>query len=56
MLKQDKIVQLKNPIGKTFRIIREQYLREDIPCHSQLCLSDCNDYCKKNFFFVFFRI
>ncbi|GIY44565.1 DIS3-like exonuclease 1 [Caerostris darwini] len=36
LIRQSKLVKLK---GKTSTIVREQYLRDDIPCYSPLCSS-----------------
>ena len=41
MFKTDKIVQIRRQKGKSLRVLREHYVREDIPCQSQLCLADC---------------
>ena len=35
-----KRIQLKSR-GRVFGVVRENYLREDIPCRSQLCFEDC---------------
>ena len=35
-----KKIQLKSR-GKVFGVVRENYLRSDIPCRSQLCFEDC---------------
>ncbi|XP_022099659.1 DIS3-like exonuclease 1 isoform X2 [Acanthaster planci] len=41
MLKTDKVVQVKTRQGRALRLVREQYLREDVPCNSELCLAGC---------------
>ena len=48
-----KKIQLKSR-GKVFGVVRENYLRSDIPCRSQLCFEECShkqeseeDSCKK---------
>ncbi|XP_077988799.1 DIS3-like exonuclease 1 [Glandiceps talaboti] len=42
MLKTEKLLRVKNYRGQTVRIVREHYLREDVPCNSELCLADCS--------------
>ena len=44
MLKTDKIVQIRRQKGKSLRVVREHYVREDIPCQSQLCLANCQQF------------
>ncbi|XP_038076853.1 DIS3-like exonuclease 1 isoform X2 [Patiria miniata] len=41
MLKTDKVLQVKTRQGRALRLVREHYLREDVPCNSQLCLAGC---------------
>ncbi|KAJ8417613.1 hypothetical protein AAFF_G00224560 [Aldrovandia affinis] len=41
MIKTDKILHLKSSRGGKVRVVREHYLREDIPCFSALCLAGC---------------
>ncbi|XP_071794054.1 DIS3-like exonuclease 1 [Asterias amurensis] len=41
MLKTDKVLQTKTRQGRVVRLVRELYLREDVPCNSELCLADC---------------
>ena len=36
-----KKIQLKSR-GKVFGVVRENYLRSDIPCRSQLCFEECS--------------
>ena len=36
-----KKIQLKSR-GRVFGVVRENYLRQDIPCRSQLCYEDCS--------------
>jgi hypothetical protein len=37
MIKTDRAFALKNSKGGVVQIVREHYLRDDIPCRSQLC-------------------
>ncbi|XP_072031507.1 LOW QUALITY PROTEIN: DIS3-like exonuclease 1 [Amphiura filiformis] len=41
LLKIDKIRQYKTRQGFVKRIVQEHYLREDVPCNSELCLAGC---------------
>nr|XP_054756295.1 DIS3-like exonuclease 1 [Lytechinus pictus] len=41
MLKVEKVLQLKSKQGKPLRVVREHYLRDDVPCNSKLCLREC---------------
>ncbi|XP_070541854.1 DIS3-like exonuclease 1 isoform X2 [Ptychodera flava] len=41
MLKTEKLLRVKNYRGQTVRVVREHYLREDVPCNSELCLAEC---------------
>ncbi|XP_071489125.1 DIS3-like exonuclease 1 [Diadema antillarum] len=37
MLKTEKVLQLKNKQGRPMRVVREHYLRKDVPCNSEFC-------------------
>ncbi|XP_021369057.1 DIS3-like exonuclease 1 isoform X3 [Mizuhopecten yessoensis] len=39
--KSNKYLRLKNVQGRNLLVVREVYRRETVPCHSALCLSDC---------------
>lgn len=39
MIKTEKILHLK----RKFRVVREHYLRERVPCYSSLCQADCEN-------------
>ncbi|XP_029430598.1 DIS3-like exonuclease 1 isoform X2 [Rhinatrema bivittatum] len=39
--KTEKILHLRTYKGKTVRIVREHYLREDVPCSTALCQAAC---------------
>ncbi|KAG9352092.1 hypothetical protein JZ751_020505 [Albula glossodonta] len=39
--KTDKVLHLKSSRGRKVRVVREHYLREDIPCFSALCQAEC---------------
>ncbi|KAJ8281234.1 hypothetical protein GJAV_G00065120 [Gymnothorax javanicus] len=41
MIKTEKILLLKSSRGRKVRVVREHYLREQIPCFSALCQADC---------------
>ncbi len=41
ILKTEKILQLKSQQGRSLRVVREHYLREDVPCNSAICMADC---------------
>lgn len=48
MIQTEKLVRLRNTqgrrIGGAIQVVREHYLREDIPCYSPVCLADCKDW------------
>lgn len=41
MDKLNKTLRLKGQHGHSISVTREQYLRDDIPCGSPLCLAGC---------------
>ena len=41
-----KKIQLKSR-GKVFGVVRENYLRTDIPCRSQVCFDSCSHKTEK---------
>ncbi|XP_062570855.1 DIS3-like exonuclease 1 [Saccostrea cucullata] len=41
--KSNKILRIKSVHGRNISVVREVYRREDVPCQSQLCLSDCQN-------------
>lgn len=45
--KTEKLVRLCNAQGKrisgALQVVREHYLREDVPCFSALCLAGCQN-------------
>ena len=42
-----KKIQLKSR-GKVFGVVRESYLRSDIPCRSALCFENCSHMTEEN--------
>ncbi|XP_013378724.1 DIS3-like exonuclease 1 [Lingula anatina] len=43
MQKTQKLLRVKNKLGRTLCVVREHYIREDVPCHSPLCLAGCQN-------------
>ncbi|TDH17480.1 hypothetical protein EPR50_G00008790 [Perca flavescens] len=43
MIKTEKILHLKSCRGRKVRVVREHYLREQVPCFSSLCQADCDN-------------
>ncbi|XP_048763599.2 DIS3-like exonuclease 1 [Ostrea edulis] len=41
--KSNKQLRLRSGHGRNVSVVREVYRREDVPCQSQLCLSDCQN-------------
>ncbi|KAJ7311275.1 hypothetical protein JRQ81_006890 [Phrynocephalus forsythii] len=41
MLRTEKVLQLRGSQGRSVRVVREHYLRPDVPCGSALCRSAC---------------
>lgn len=41
MQRAEKVVQLRGPPGRAVRVVREHYLRPDVPCRSALCRAAC---------------
>ncbi|XP_074862490.1 DIS3-like exonuclease 1 isoform X1 [Carettochelys insculpta] len=41
MLRTEKVLQLRGPQGRSVRVVREHYLRPDVPCRSALCWAAC---------------
>ncbi|XP_066557335.1 DIS3-like exonuclease 1 [Amia ocellicauda] len=43
MEKTEKVLHLKSSRGRKVRVVREHYLREDVPCFSALCEANCRN-------------
>lgn len=41
MIKTEKTLHLRRFRGRKVRVVREHYLREQVPCFSSLCQADC---------------
>ncbi|KAM6059966.1 DIS3-like exonuclease 1 [Theristicus caerulescens] len=41
MLRTEKVLQLRSQQGRSVRVVREHYLRPDVPCRSALCRAAC---------------
>lgn len=41
MLRTEKVLQLRGQQGRSVRVVREHYLRPDVPCRSALCRAGC---------------
>ncbi|KAH0620103.1 hypothetical protein JD844_014705 [Phrynosoma platyrhinos] len=41
MLRTEKVLLLRGLQGRSVRVVREHYLRPDVPCGSALCRADC---------------
>ncbi|XP_078539155.1 DIS3-like exonuclease 1 isoform X2 [Lissotriton helveticus] len=41
LLRTERVLLLRAPRGRSVRIVREHYLREDVPCASRLCPGGC---------------
>ncbi|KAF4091014.1 hypothetical protein AMELA_G00032240 [Ameiurus melas] len=41
MIKTEKVLHLKSSRGRKLRVVREHYLREQVPCGSALCQAEC---------------
>ncbi|XP_062998598.1 DIS3-like exonuclease 1 [Elgaria multicarinata webbii] len=41
MLRTEKVLQLRGQQGRSVRVVREHYLRPDVPCGSALCRAAC---------------
>ena len=37
MIKTNKLLRLKTKTGRLLDVVREHYLRKDVPCHSEVC-------------------
>lgn len=37
MIKTNKLLRLKTKTGRLLDVVREHYLRKDVPCHSEIC-------------------
>ena len=46
--KTERQLRVKSRQGTHLRVVRELYLREDVPCGSPLCLADCKQYSGNN--------
>ena len=50
-VRREKVITYVTPQGRSVRVTREVYLRDNIPCRSHLCT---NDHCRLgNDFFKF---
>lgn len=48
MLRTEKVLQLRGQQGRAVRVVREHYLRPDVPCRSALCRSaQCRAACAR---------
>ncbi|XP_035667414.1 DIS3-like exonuclease 1 [Branchiostoma floridae] len=43
MIKTEKHLRLKTGTGRTVRVVREHYLRDDVSCNSRLCMAECRN-------------
>ncbi|KAK6178827.1 hypothetical protein SNE40_011323 [Patella caerulea] len=43
LVKTERRLRIKGSQGKTLRVVRELYLRDDVPCQSDRCLADCEN-------------
>ncbi|KAF7239538.1 DIS3-like exonuclease 1, partial [Varanus komodoensis] len=41
MQRTEKVLQLRGLQGRSVRVVREHYLRTDVPCGSALCQAAC---------------
>ncbi|XP_033023786.1 DIS3-like exonuclease 1 isoform X1 [Lacerta agilis] len=41
MQRTEKVLQLRGLLGRSVRVVREHYLRPDVPCGSALCRAGC---------------
>lgn len=41
MIKTEKVLHLNSSKGRKVRVVREHYVREQVPCGSSLCQADC---------------
>lgn len=41
MLRTEKVLLLRSLQGRSVRVVREHYLRPDVPCGSALCRAGC---------------
>ncbi|XP_059714690.1 DIS3-like exonuclease 1 isoform X2 [Haemorhous mexicanus] len=49
MLRTEKVLQLRGQQGRAVRVVREHYLRPDVPCRSALCRSaQCRAACARD--------
>ncbi|KAM4893033.1 DIS3-like exonuclease 1 [Sylvia borin] len=49
MLRTEKVLQLRGQQGRAVRVVREHYLRPDVPCRSALCRSAlCRAACARD--------
>ena len=37
MIKTNKLLRLNTKTGRLLDVVREHYLRKDVPCHSEVC-------------------
>ncbi len=43
MIKTEKVLHLNSSKGRKVRVVREHYVREQVPCGSSLCQADCHN-------------
>uniref|UniRef100_A0A672Q3K1 DIS3-like exonuclease 1 n=1 Tax=Sinocyclocheilus grahami TaxID=75366 RepID=A0A672Q3K1_SINGR len=43
MIKTEKVLHLNSSKGRKVRVVREHYVREQVPCGSSLCQADCRN-------------
>ena len=55
MIKTNKFLRLKTKNNRLLDVVREHYLRKDVPCHSEICTeceqglkTECFLFCKRN--------
>lgn len=41
--KSNKLLRIRSVRGRNISVVREVYMRENVPCQSPLCLSDCHN-------------
>ncbi|XP_062845644.1 DIS3-like exonuclease 1 [Trichomycterus rosablanca] len=46
MLKTEKVLHLRSSRGRKVRVVREHYLRDEVPCGSKLCQAGCENNAK----------
>lgn len=43
MIKTEKVLHLNSSKGRKVRVVREHYVREQVPCGSSLCQAGCHN-------------